>query len=122
MAIAILNNYRQSPRKLRILADLVRGKRADQALVALNALSKRGSLPLRKLIESAIANAKHDKASASHLVVKEITVNGGPILYRRMPRARGTAYPIRKRTSHCKVVLEEVHAQSEKSEKTVKKS
>ncbi|MEK7514741.1 MAG: 50S ribosomal protein L22 [Patescibacteria group bacterium] len=108
MAIAILNDYRQSPRKLRLLADLVRGKRADQAIIALNALTKRGSLPLRKLIESAIANSKHDKNSASHLVVKEITVNGGPILYRQMPRARGSAAPIRKRTSHCRVVLEEI--------------
>lgn len=107
MINASLHNYRQSPRKVRLLANLIRGKKVEQALLALAHTSHRAASPLRKLIESAVANAKNQNVS-SPLIIKKITVDGGPIMYRRRPRARGAAAPIRKRTSHIEVVLAEI--------------
>lgn len=127
MIKAKLNNYRQSPRKVRLIANLVKGKRAEEALDILTFAGKRASLPLKNLIESAIANAKNNfNLEKETLFVKEFKVDGGAILYRRMPRARGTAYPIRKRTSHVYVELEpkEIKATDKvksKKVKTVKK-
>ncbi len=106
-AKAQLNNYRQSPRKVRVVANLVRGKSVQQALDTLTFTTKRSSQPLHKLLSSAIANAKNLSLSLDNLVVKEIKVDGGPILYRRRPRSRGMANPIRKRTSHINIVLAE---------------
>ena len=102
-AKATLNTYRQSPRKVRLVADLVRGKKVEDALTLLAFVPKRAGLPLYKLISSAQANAEEKK----NLVVKKITVDAGPILYRRRPRSRGMANPIRKRTSHVSVMLAE---------------
>lgn len=107
MAKAILNNLRQSPRKVRLLADVVRGKKVPAALTILKHTTKRSAKPLLKLLESAVANAKMQNLSPDSLIVKEITVNGGAIMYRRMPRARGSAYTIRKRTSHIAITLDE---------------
>jgi len=100
---AELNNYRHSPRKVRLVADAVRGKGVSQALDILTFIPKRAGLPLKKLIASAYANAGKKEG----LIVKEISVNAGPTLYRRQPRSRGMANPIRKRTSKVKVVLAE---------------
>ncbi|OHB09697.1 MAG: 50S ribosomal protein L22 [Candidatus Zambryskibacteria bacterium RIFCSPLOWO2_12_FULL_45_14] len=100
-AKAQLNDYRQSPRKVRIVADTVRGKKVEEALNILTFIPKRAGLPLKKLIASAYANA----GKAEGLVVKEIKVDTGPTLYRRRPRSRGMANPIRKRTSHVSVTL-----------------
>ncbi len=106
MITASLNNYRQSPRKVRLVAALVRGKTVDQALVMLENVTKRATGPLQTLIASAVANAKHNfNIEKDSLVVKELRVDGGVILKRRMPRARGSAYPINKRTSHVSLVL-----------------
>ncbi|MGB3921914.1 MAG: 50S ribosomal protein L22, partial [Minisyncoccia bacterium] len=105
-ARAELNNYRQSPRKVRTVADAVRGKRIEDALVTLSFIPKRSALPLEKLLNSALANAKNLSLS-ENLVVKELRVDGGPTLYRRRPRSRGMANPIRKRTSHVTVILAE---------------
>ena len=121
MAKAILNNFRQSPRKIRLLADLVRGKKVPIALTILKTATKRAALPLSALIESAVANAKAENLSHDNLVVKEIRVDGGPIMYRQMPRARGSAYRIRKRTSHISVVLGEGRLRSKKENKTALK-
>jgi large subunit ribosomal protein L22 len=117
---AYLKNYRQSPRKVRVVADTVRGKRAEEAVTLLSFVPKRGALPLQKLVESAIANAKALAIPLENLVVKEIRVDGGAILYRRQPRSRGMANPIRKRTSHVSIVLAEVapKAKKAKSKKT----
>ncbi len=104
---AVLRNYRQSPRKVRLIADLVRGKEVVRAIPILNAVSKRAALPVRKLIDSAVANAKGQGVAATDLTIKEIRVDEGPTLKRIMPRARGSAAPIRKRTSHVSVVLGE---------------
>src|SRR3989344_3400545 len=101
-ATAKLKNYRQAPRKVRLVADLVRGKSAEHALALLSTLPKRASEPMRKLIQSAVANAK---VPASELVISKIEVNGGIVFKRFMPRARGRASQILKRTSHVVVAL-----------------
>ncbi len=106
-ATAQLNTYRQSPRKVRLLADLVRGKKVNQAIDTLKFANKRAAQPMVKLIESALANAKTLGLNADHLVVDKITVDGGQILYRSLPMARGRAFRMRKRTSHVFVSLSE---------------
>ena len=107
-AKAQLNNYRQSPRKTRLVVDAVRGKKVEDAITILSFIPKRAAAPIQKLIASAFATAKEKSAGKTEdLIVKEITVNDGPILYRRRPRSRGMANPIRKRTSHVSVVLGE---------------
>jgi large subunit ribosomal protein L22 len=106
-AKATLSNYRQSPRKVRVVANLVRGKRAADAMDTLSFVPKRASAPIQKLLASAIANAKNLSIPLENLVVKEISVNGGKILYRSLPMARGRAFPLRKRTSHVTLTLEE---------------
>jgi large subunit ribosomal protein L22 len=95
-ASAKLKNYRQSPRKVRLVADLVRGKTAEHALALLNTLPKRASEAMIKLIQSAVANAK---LPAKELVISTIQVNSGIVFKRAMPRARGRSAPIRKKTS-----------------------
>ncbi len=98
---AILNNYRQAPRKVRLVTDLVKGKSAVQAQAILSLLIKKGALPIKKLLDSAIANSGME---ASKLVVKSARVDKGVVAKRWMPRAMGRAFPIHKHTS--KVVIE----------------
>jgi large subunit ribosomal protein L22 len=105
MTKALVKNYRQSPRKVRLVADVVRGKKVDVALTELSFMPKRAADPVRKVVESALANAKDNSVATDNLIVKEITVDEGVTLKRWRPKARGTAHPIRKRTSHIKVVL-----------------
>jgi len=103
---AKLNDYRQSPRKVRLVAGLIRGKKAEAAIDLLTVTVKRASDPMIALLKSAIANAKNNfSLNAEDLFVKSLTVDNGAILYRRMPRARGVAYPIRKRVSKITLVL-----------------
>lgn len=103
---AELKNYRQAPRKVRLVANLVRGKEIPQALMELQFLGKRAALPFAKLINSAVANATHNtKASLDGLVVKSISVTKGPTLKRARPRSRGMTNRINKRTSTLKVEL-----------------
>ncbi len=104
-----LTNYRQSPRKVRLVADLIKGKTVKNALSELDLLPKRASLPLKKLILSAVANAKNNnKVDADKLVVKDMRVDKGIVMKRMMPRARGSGFQIKKRTSHIHVVLGEI--------------
>lgn len=106
MIKASLNNLRISPRKVRAAANLVRGKDAVYALNTFSYLSKKGSLPLETLLKSALASAKNNhNLEKENLMIKELRVDGGVTLKRSMPRARGSAYPIRKRTSHVLLVL-----------------
>lgn len=103
---AFLKDYRQSPRKVRIVADLLRGKDVSNAKVILETTVKRSAVPIKKLLDSAVANAKNnEKADEKNLFVKEIQVNEGPTMKRYRPRARGSAHPIRKRTSRILIVL-----------------
>lgn len=106
-AKAELKNYRQSPRKVRIVAETVRGKKVEEALTILSFVPKRAAMPLHKLVASALANAKSLQIPTEKLVVKEMRVDAGPTLYRRQPRSHGMANPLRKRTSRVLVVLSE---------------
>ena len=106
MISATLKTYRQSPRKVRLATDLIKGKSVLMALAQLKFLPKRASLPIEKLLNSAIANAEHNfGATRAELMVKDIRVDKGIVFRRSMPRARGSASPIRKRTSHITIVL-----------------
>lgn len=103
---ATLRNYRQSPRKVALVAGLVRGKTAGSALTQLKFTTKRASSPVVKLLESAIANAKNSGVSnPESLIIKEIRVDKGMVLKRMMPRARGSAARILKRSSHIMLTL-----------------
>ncbi len=106
---AILNNYRQSPRKMRLVADAVKGKTVAQARVLLSLMPKIATVPLRKLLESATSNAKENQkvTNAESLVIKDFRVDQGVVLKRSMPRAHGSAYQILKRTSKVTLVLAE---------------
>lgn len=106
MITASLKNYRQSPRKVRLVANLVKGKKVDEALNMLGHVTKRATKPLAALVLSAVANAKNNfNIEKDNLIIKEMRVDGGAVLKRSMPRARGSAFPIKKRTSHVSVVL-----------------
>lgn len=113
--MATLTNYRQSPRKVRLLADMVRGKEVNVALSTLRFTPKRASLPIVKLIESALSNVRNggaDKKDIFHIT--SIAVDKGTVLKRHMPRARGRAFPIKKRSSHVTVTIEKGEAKQKK--------
>ncbi len=96
-----------SPRKLRLVADLIRRARVDVALEQLKFSSKSAALPISKVLNSAIANAVHNfNLNKEDLVVKAITVDGGPVMKRMFPRAQGQGQIIRRRMSHINVILE----------------
>jgi large subunit ribosomal protein L22 len=106
---AFLKNYRQSPRKVRLVAELIKGKRVAEALLLLDTLPKRASLPIKKLVDSAVSNASSNNSliDPKDLFVENITVDKGIVLKRIMPRARGSASRINKRTSHVVITLTE---------------
>lgn len=105
---AVLKNYRESPRKVRMVANLVKGKKVDIALAELNFLSKKASLPIKKLINSAVANAKvNNQIGPDNLYIKDLTVDKGRILKRGLPMSRGRSFVIRKKMSHVVVSLAE---------------
>lgn len=104
MATAILESHNQTPRKMRLVVDLVRGKPVADALAALEFLPKRAALPVAKLIESAVASAKL-QGEDTDLVVRAITVESAGMLKRYMPRAFGRAAPVRHRKSRVKVTV-----------------
>ncbi|MDT0540534.1 MULTISPECIES: 50S ribosomal protein L22 [Croceitalea] len=109
MAFAKLNNCPTSPRKMRLVADLVRGKNVEMALAILRFNPKEASRKLEKLLLSAIANweAKNEEASIedADLFVKEIRVDSGTMLKRLRPAPQGRAHRIRKRSNHVTMVL-----------------
>lgn len=114
---AFLKNYRQSPRKVALVAGLIKGKRVAEAFVLLENLPKRASLPVKKLLSSAVANAKQAGVNEEGLFVSNITVNKGIVLKRIMPRARGSASRINKRTSHVLLTLVEKNTEEKKVKK-----
>ena len=104
--IAKARYIRMSPRKVRLVAGLVRGKDVSAAVAQLKFLRKDAARPVWKCIDSAVANAVHNhQMDASKLYIKAITVDGGPTLKRFRPRAHGTAAAILKRTSHIIVTV-----------------
>lgn len=115
---ANLRYIRTSPRRMRLLADLVRGKRVSKALVNLAILNKKHAKSLSKLLLSAIANAKHNHSfKEEDLVVKTIMVDGGPMIKRWMPKAHGRATPVRERTAHVSLVLANMPPQAKATKK-----
>jgi len=107
-ARALARQIRISPQKARLIADLVRGKDVETALNTLRFMPKKGARILRKVIESALANASQNEAiDVDTLYVKMIAIDGGPMMKRIMPRAQGRATRILKRSSHITVVLDE---------------
>jgi large subunit ribosomal protein L22 len=106
MITASLKNYRISPRKVRLVADMIRGKGVAEAGNILTNANKKAKDPLNDLLASAVANAKNNfNIDADSLFVKEIRVDQGYVLKRHMPVSRGSAHPIKKRTSHVSIML-----------------
>ena len=104
---AILKNYRQSPRKVRLVADVIRGKKVQEAIATLRFVDKRASGPFSKVVESALANAVQAGKDPARLFVKKVSVDKAATIKRFMPRARGSASRINKRNSHISVELGE---------------
>ena len=113
VAFAKLNNCPTSPRKMRLVADLVRGEKAEKALQILRFSQKEASRRLEKLVVSAIANwqAKNEEADVEEakLFIKEIRVDGGSMLKRLRPAPQGRAHRIRKRSNHVTVVIDSIN-------------
>ncbi|MBL9044802.1 MAG: 50S ribosomal protein L22 [Myxococcales bacterium] len=107
-AKAVCRHVRISPRKMRVVANLVRGKRVDEAMAMLKHTPKRSALVIRKLLLSAVANAENRGTSdVDSLVVRGCSIDNGPILKRWMARAMGRANRIQHRTSHVTIVVAE---------------
>lgn len=105
---AILKHARMSPRKIRRVANLIKGKKAGDAIINLRFLPHRGGKVLVKVLKSAMANAEQKKvADPDSMKVSRIFVDQGPTMKRMMPRAMGRADIIKKRTSHITIILEE---------------
>lgn len=104
---AFLKNYRQSPRKVRLVATLVKGKSVAEAIAELDFLAKRAGLPIKKLLLSAVANAKQMGIEMENLFIKELRVDKGITMKRMMPAAMGSGHKINKRTSHLNLLLSE---------------
>jgi large subunit ribosomal protein L22 len=119
---ASLKNYRQAPRKVRLIANLIKGKSVAVAELELKHLVKRGALPMEKLLASAVANAKMTGADIENLIVKEVRVDQGLVMKRMMPRAFGRGAPIHKKHSHVLLELAEKTAKAPKHAKKVEKT
>jgi large subunit ribosomal protein L22 len=118
---AKLRFLRMGPRKVRLVVDMIRGKKVVKAMDILSVLPKRAALPVLKLLNSAVANAKHNHSLAiEDLVVSKIYVDGGPVLKRSMPKAHGRATPIRERTSHINLFLSPIEKKDAAKTKKVK--
>lgn len=110
-----LSNLRTAPRKVRLIVDLVRGKKVSEARSLLEFAVKKSSEPVLKLLNSAVASAVNDlKLKETNLYISKITVDEGPKLKRSHPMSRGRAYPILKRTSHIALTVSELNPTDEK--------
>jgi large subunit ribosomal protein L22 len=122
-AVAKLRNYPTSPRKMRLLADLIRGQKVEKALAELEHNAKHPAVPLRKLVLSAISNwkQKNEGGDESQLVVKTIFVDGARTLKRMRPAPQGRGYRVRKRSNHVTVIVDaKTEAVETKSTRSVK--
>jgi large subunit ribosomal protein L22 len=105
---AICKYTRTSPKKARVVLDLIRGNGVEDAFTVLASLRRRPAQVIAKLLKSAVANAaEKNHADTETLYVKEAYASGGPVLKRFRPRAMGRAYPRKRRTTHIKIVLDE---------------
>ncbi len=117
---AFARHIHMSPRKLRLVANLIRKVPVDVALEQLRFSSRNAALPITKVINSAVANAVHNfNLNKENLFVKSITVDGGPVFKRYAPRAQGRAFVERKRTSHINVILESREHQRAKRKRSI---
>jgi len=105
---AKLRYLRISPRKVRLVVDMIRNKSVSDSIKILNFTVKRARDPVLKLLNSAIANSKNMDINSKDLYVAEIKVDKGPTLKRHMPRSRGMSNPILKRTSHIVIILDKI--------------
>ena len=109
-AVAKLNNYPTSPRKMRLLVDLIRGMEVEKALGVLQYNTKHPAVPLYKLLKSAINNWEQKNADAkvedAKLIVKTIMVDGGRVIKRMRPAPQGRSYKIRKRSNHVTLIVD----------------
>ncbi|MFZ6023576.1 MAG: 50S ribosomal protein L22 [Bacteroidota bacterium] len=109
-AVAKLNNYPTGPRKMRLLADVIRGMEVEKALAILEHHPQHNAVPLAKLLKSAISNweQKNNGASAADnsLVVKTVFVDGGRVLKRMRPAPQGRGYRVRKRSNHVTLIVD----------------
>ena len=104
-----LNNFRESPKKSRLVADLIRGKNVAEAQAILLFTINKAARPIAKLLSSGIATAKNDlHLDEANLFISEITVDEGPKLKRWHPMSRGRAYPIIKRSAHIELTIGEI--------------
>lgn len=118
MITASLKNHRIAPRKVRLVADMIRGKSVIQAENILVGAVKKATSPLGDLLASAVANASHNfKIEKDALFIKEIRVDQGYVLKRSQPMARGSAFPIKKRTSHITLTLAPIEVKAKKKSK-----
>jgi large subunit ribosomal protein L22 len=107
-ARAIARHVRISPQKARLVVDMIRGRKVEEALGLLEFTPKKGAKLVAKTLRSVVANAENTKnLDVDSLYVKRVEVGAGPTLKRFTPRAQGRATPIRKRTSHITIVLDE---------------
>src|SRR5579863_10382535 len=107
MARAVLRRFRESPRKVRMVADMIRGRSVDDAMSILRLQQRKAAAMLQKVLGSAIANAtENEKADVEKLVVSQVLVDGGPVSKKWMPRSMGRANRINSRTSHVTVVVD----------------
>lgn len=117
-ATAKLRYLRITPRKVRVVADLIRGKNVNAALAQLAYVEKRAAEPVAKLLRSAVANAeqaaKDQNLDVDRLTVKELMVDQGPSLRRFMPRAMGRAFKVLKKTSHISLTISDETAKNAK--------
>ena len=124
-AVSKLKNVPTSPRKMRMVADLIRGKKVNHALNLLKYESKEGAARLEKLLLSAISNWQNAHEDArledADLYIKSITVDGGKILKRFRPAPQGRAHRIRKRSNHVTLVIDSSNPQEADVEQTVEK-
>ena len=119
---AKLRHLRMSPRKVRLVVDLIRGLEVEPALNQLKFMQNKAAHPLTKLLNSALANAEHNhELKKDNLYIKEIRVDEGPSLKRWRPRAFGRASGIQKRTSHISLILSEIKASPKKEDKPADK-
>ena len=115
---AKLRYLRVAPRKVRLVADLIRGKKALEGQTLLRFTIKKPATSILKLLNSALSNAKHNfQLEEGNLFISKITVDEGPKLKRWMPRARGRVSEIQKKTSHVTLILDEIERKSKKIKK-----
>ncbi len=118
---AVAKNVRMSPRKVRLVLDLIRNQKATEAVETLRFVQKAAARPVLKVLESALANAEHNhKLEREQMIIVDCYADMGPTIHRATPRAMGRAHPIRKRTSHIWIYVSDGKAEMRNEKREVK--